>query len=297
MYLIITSIIVILLLLCAFFCIRRKRSLTKVRKMSCTKKCSLLNELAEPFGFTYQFVQDIFTTSTDAWQKESGCGDFYDQTALSANMVFDREPVYFNYRGRTWLIEFWKGQYGISTGAEAGICHADTIIPPALRRQTIFPAAEPEEMLPVRLRLIGPECPFFNLSQTHWRPGGFVMGTCTQPEDLLREAVLTCPEESMCRSFTRALIGLGYKDSEILVYGTTVQFYLTDPKVPGVPWDTWVQSYVLWKSRLSCRLYLWITRPFYSTADRLLFLYYLSPFLFRKTLRIRRIGKRTGRHS
>ena len=263
--------------------------------MSCTKKCSLLNELAEPFGFTYQFVQDIFTTSTDAWQKESGCGEFYDQTALSANMVFDREPVYFNYRGKTWLIEFWKGQYGISTGAEAGIYHADTIVPPALRRQTIFPAAEPDEMLPVRLRLMGPECPFFNLSQTHWRPGGFVMGTCTQPEDLLLEAVLTFPEESMCRAFTRSLIALGYKNSEILVYGTTAQFFLTTPKVPGIPWDTWVESYILWKSRLSCRLYLWVTRPFYSTADRLLFLYYLSPFLFRKTLCIRRIGKRTRR--
>ena len=263
--------------------------------MSCTKKCSLLNELAEPFGFTYQFVQDIFTTRTDAWQKETGYGEFYDQAALSMNMVFEREPVYFNYRGKTWLIEFWKGQYGINTGAEAGIYHADTVVPPALRRQTIFPAAEPEEMFPVSLRLIGPECPIFNLSQIHWRPGGFVMGTCIQPEDLILEATLTFPEESMCRAFTRSLIALGYKNSEILVYGTTAQFFLTTPKVPGIPWDTWVESYILWKSRLSCRLYLWVTRPFYSTADRLLFLYYLSPFLFRKTLCIRRIGKRTRR--
>ena len=295
MYLIITAVIVLLLLLCALFWLRRKRCLKKVRGMSCTKKCSLLNELAEPFGFTYQFVQDIFTTRTDAWQKETGYGDFYDQAALSMNMVFEREPVYFNYRGKTWLIEFWKGQYGINTGAEAGIYHADTVVPPALRRQTIFPAAEPEEMFPVSLRLIGPECPFFNLSQIHWRPGGFVMGTCIQPEDLILEATLTFPEESMCRAFTRSLIALGYKNSEILVYGTTAQFFLTTPKVPGIPWDTWVESYILWKSRLSCRLFLWVTRPFYSTADRLLFLYYLSPFLFRKTLCIRRIGKRTRR--
>ena len=295
MYLIITAVIVLLLLLCALFWLRRKRCLKKVRGMSCTKKCSLLNELAEPFGFTYQFVQDIFTTRTDAWQKETGYGEFYDQAALSMNMVFEREPVYFNYRGKTWLIEFWKGQYGINTGAEAGIYHADTVVPPALRRQTIFPAAEPEEMFPVSLRLIGPECPFFNLSQIHWRPGGFVMGTCIQPEDLILEATLTFPEESMCRAFTRSLIALGYKNSEILVYGTTAQFFLTTPKVPGIPWDTWVESYILWKSRLSCRLYLWVTRPFYSTADRLLFLYYLSPFLFRKTLCIHRIGKRTRR--
>ena len=36
-------------------------------------------------------------------------------------MVFDALPVYFDYQKKTWLIEFWKGQYGINTGAEIGI--------------------------------------------------------------------------------------------------------------------------------------------------------------------------------
>ena len=33
-------------------------------------------------------------------------------------MVFETLPVYFDYAGKTWLIQIWKGQYGICTGCE-----------------------------------------------------------------------------------------------------------------------------------------------------------------------------------
>ena len=33
-------------------------------------------------------------------------------------MVFETLPVYFDYAGKTWLIQIWKGQYGICTECE-----------------------------------------------------------------------------------------------------------------------------------------------------------------------------------
>ena len=36
-------------------------------------------------------------------------------------MIIDCEPIYFRYKGKKWLIEFWKGQYGMTTGGEVGI--------------------------------------------------------------------------------------------------------------------------------------------------------------------------------
>ena len=36
-------------------------------------------------------------------------------------MIMDCEPVEFSYGGKRWLIELWKGQYGITTGGEIGI--------------------------------------------------------------------------------------------------------------------------------------------------------------------------------
>ena len=133
---------------------RKRKIICRVRCMSLAEKCRLLNELAKPFGFCYDYRQDLFSTRTDAWQKDFGYGKLYDLAAPSMNMVLDTEPVYFNYQKKTWLIQFWKGQYGITAGAEMGIYHADTVIPPVLRGQTIFQAAEENEMLPMRIRLV-----------------------------------------------------------------------------------------------------------------------------------------------
>jgi hypothetical protein len=36
-------------------------------------------------------------------------------------MVIDCEPIIFNYNNKTYMIELWKGQYDLSTGAEIGI--------------------------------------------------------------------------------------------------------------------------------------------------------------------------------
>ena len=66
-------------------------------------------------------------------------------------MVFDSLPVYFNYRGRTWLIEFWKGQYGINAGGEIGIYHCDRLLSESEYRNAHFKAAGEEEMLPCTL--------------------------------------------------------------------------------------------------------------------------------------------------
>ena len=42
-----------------------------------------------------------------------------------------------------------------------------------------------------------------------------------------------------------------------------------------------------WKNRMFCWLFLFATRPFCLSLDRLLYLYYFLPFAFRKTMYVR----------
>lgn len=292
MYYLIPIPIVLLFVLFLLNYHRKKQAAEKISRMSYRKKCDLLNELAKPYGFSYQFVQDIFTARDDTWQKELGYEESLAASALSMHMVLDCEPVYFNYQGKTWLIEFRKGQYGINTGAEAGFYHADTVIPPALRPQTVFKAISDKEMLPVKLRLIGPDCPFFTLSQKHWWAAGFVMGIAAPPDDLILEVTLSFPEALMCRAFVRAMQGLGYKSSELLVSSACVQFYFTRPKAaPLVPPDPLKKKYMLFQNRTLCDLFLWTAEPFFTTVDRLLYLNETHPFLFRRLLVLRTFQK------
>lgn len=283
MYFLFPAVFVILILFLVIDHRKKQKIICRISNMSCCEKACLLNLLAEPFGFSYDSTQDIFTSRTDAWQKSFGYGKIYDHAAPSMNMVFDAEPVYFNYQKKTWLIQFWKGQYGINTGAEAGVYHADSIIPPALRSQTLFRAAEEEEMLPMQIRLFSGEETLFCCSGPHWWLTGFDTGRWTPPSGLEMEVSITFPDAEMCSSFLRSLTKLGYKWQEICLWDTTVRFLFTAPK--SVPSGAgWRSAYALWKNRIFCRFYQKITAPFCCTADRLLYLYYYLPFAFRKTI-------------
>jgi len=44
----------------------------------------------------------------------------YDEAAAPLGMIVDCEPIHFEYKGKRWLIQFWKGQYDLPTGAEVG---------------------------------------------------------------------------------------------------------------------------------------------------------------------------------
>lgn len=280
----------ILLFFLGFFL--RKRICRKICEMPNSEKYRLLNELSEPFGFCYLPEKDIFSTRMDALQREFGYTTLYDEAALSFNMIFDREPVFFNYQGKTWLIEFWKGQYGINTGAEIGIYHADGIVPPILRHQTSFEAAAPEEMLSFRLSLSANERYLFTLCHPHWWLAGFSMGMYTPPEMLTMDASISFPDEEMCRSFCRALNGLGYKTREISIYCDTVQFCFSSPKTePPLLANPWYKNMALWRTKWLTRLFLSATRPFCQTADRLLFLYFALPFAFHRTVCVRRFPR------
>ena len=106
---------ILLVLLVIWLIWRREKCKRKVKQMSEREKMILLNELTTPFGFAYEPGQDIFVSQIHAWQRKEGYEALFDNLASKFNMIMDCFPVYFDYRNRTWLIEFWKGQYGINS--------------------------------------------------------------------------------------------------------------------------------------------------------------------------------------
>ena len=79
-------------------------------------------------GFDYDNNQGIFYSRIDAWQYDYGYCRIYDEFSSPLSMIFDCEPIYFNYNNKRWLIEFWKGQYGICTGVEVGVYASERTI-------------------------------------------------------------------------------------------------------------------------------------------------------------------------
>lgn len=74
------------------------------------------------FGFKYSKKDKIFVTAENAWQRNFGYNEVYDASAPVISITYDTMRVKFNYGGFEWMIQYWKGQYGlIMVGAEIGV--------------------------------------------------------------------------------------------------------------------------------------------------------------------------------
>jgi hypothetical protein len=267
---------------------KKVRVIEKIHQMDSEQKTTLLDTLAAPYGFHYDAKKDVFCSRLSAWQRHLGYRQLYEFAALSSNMVLDAEPIYFNYQRQTWLIVLWKGQYGITTGAEVGIYHADQIIPPALRSQTVFQAITDDELCPVTITLSDVNNPRFTIQNTGWWINGFQAGTCTSPNDLTLNVSITFSNEELMEAFVAAVRTIGYRNHEVQIEDTTVSLLFSTPKSePLLPRDTLYERYILWKTRVLCDLYRSHTTPFQTTVDRMLRLYFCYPWIFRKILSLR----------
>lgn len=272
---------------------RRKKIICKIECMDKCDKCSLVEGLAKPFGYAYHCCCGYFSSTLDAWQKAAGYTWAYDYMAPRFQMVFDSLPVYFNYRGKTWLIEFWKGQYGINTGAEIGIYHADRLLSESEYRTTLFRTAGDEEMLPCSLELYEENGDFVKISERHWWLTAFIPGVFSRPSDLCLKASICFPNGEMLEAFRRGLCRAGYPEELITVQNLRLSFafHRPLPKHYGLL-TRFHRRLSQCLNRIYCRLFVWITRPFVCTEDRILFLYYYIPFCFRKLMRLRRYHRR-----
>lgn len=287
----------IFLLLCILFFLcshwRRCKIVRKICGMDRCQKLCLLNELAGPFGYAYLQDEDVMTSRTDAWQRTFGYCSLYDRAAVHFHMVFDCEPVYFDYQDRTWLIELWKGQYGINTGGEIGIYQADGLLSPDKYDSALFHSVPDDQMLPVSMDLYRRDAHLFSIRQTHWWLTGFRMGTYSEPEDLSMRASIAFPSRDMMRSFVQGLQNAGYRRCDLQICGHTVTVNFLEPCAPQPRRSRSLAARSSqWKNRIFCKIYLHITRPFTYTPDRILYLYYYLPFAFRHMLRIKQYKKR-----
>lgn len=292
LYLIIPVVILLLLLvLFLFLHFRKKRVIKKVNFLNIAEKRKVINDVIDSVGYVYDIYQDIFATRLDAPQKQFGYTTFYDLSAAYFNMVFDYETIYFNYNGRTWLIEMWKGQYGINAGCELGIYYADTIVPPDKYNTTLFHAVEANDMLDISLRLnqhrnkkLHQYVKLGQVRYRHWWLTLFKMGTFTKPKDLFVNTSIRFKDYAMLRhfldSFTKTLPDTLYKVNGLTVYFT---FYQSNRKYSF--WKKMVRRVALTLCQLYCKWFNFVTRPFENSGDKLLYIYYYLPFTLRFLLK------------
>lgn len=286
-FLVVLLILGIVLVIC-----RRRYAYKKVCSMNTIEKSELLESLISPLGYFYLPKQDVISSRNNAWQRAFGYTALFDYAAPHFHMVFDWLPIYFYYQNRTWLIELWKGQYGINTGAEVGIYYCDKILSEEERSTELFKAVEDNSALPVSFHLRKNDELLASVSKRTWWLTAFCMGRFSKPEDLLMEVSIIFPNHEMLGSFLLGLRECNFPVADIDLYHLQLTLYYSRLPANTLGWyQTVYRSVAQQSNKFFCKLYLFITRRFSTTIDRLLFLYYLLPICFRHTLRLHRYSK------
>lgn len=289
--------ILLLIVLFWFLCmLRRHRAVRCVCKKNREEKVKALNQALKPFGYRYCEKQDIIISTRNNWQRTMGYCRFYDESAVAANMVFDCEPVVFFYNGRKWLIEFWKGQYGISTGGEVGIYKArEEIRLPGIFSGTFYESVEDWELLPIEFALKKNGKILCERCALHWWLTAFLPGEYSRHESLSMEIKLTFPDCEMRNAFLEGLYRLGYEKHEVCVCNSTVRVSFTAPKSGQPKRCRFRVRLAESKNRRSCAFYRRFTGCFQTNLDKITYLICLYPKAYQFLLCAGRLSNKNRR--
>ncbi len=280
-YIIIAVIIAAAVLLSAgiVFYIRHKRFKPTPDKAAQLDK---LNGLLSGSGFGYNRNEDYFYSLDDCWQREAGYCRLYDEGAPLFNMVMDCEPVAFSYGGKRWLIELWKGQYGITTGAEIGVYATDRAdVVSDLFTGPFYEPVSDSERLDLSFRLFKNGKVLLERNARHWWLTAFKLGEFSEKSELTMRAGIKFPTLQMCDAFVRALTKIGYTSAEFRVRGRYVEIVYTTPHSPQPPLQDGIEeSAVQLVNKNNCNLYRFTTAEYADTPDKLEYIESFVPELF-----------------
>lgn len=164
------------------------------------------------FGYKYSTTEKVFITAEDSWQRNFGFEETYDTAAGVGAMSYDTIRIFFEYDNKEWMIQYWKGQYGLAfVGAEIGIYTRAKGSQPG----TYYNCANDDEKLVMSMDLyrrpisgsttyskLFSRNPFNTWWLTGFTPGSLILGTYVVPEDYTKllkmdsKIVFDTPEEA-----------------------------------------------------------------------------------------------------
>lgn len=192
-------------------------------------------------GFAYDSQKDIFYSTINAWQKNFGYTHMYDVLAPIFRMIIDTEPVKFYYNGKNWLISFWKGQYGIVTGAEIGVYYTKQ---EKINKKTVYLHVCDDELIDMDLVLYKNGKLIARLCAKHWWLAIFKLGLFSWPKELSVDVNIVFHNREMLMAFLSSFKKLGYKDNDYKIIDNTFCFKYIKPRTRKVWTRTWLIDHI-----------------------------------------------------
>lgn len=167
---------------------------------------SFVGRNGEPalIGYHIDFDDNVIYTGINVWQRELGFNIFYDVFCYLTPAFFHytTQRVKFNYDGKDWMLQLWKGRYAIANGGEVGVYTRDES-----KSGTFYDCASDEDMLVMSMDVYhGDDLLFSRPAALHWWVTGFQLSdTGYLPHSLTIVSTITMKDEEMLAAATEAL--------------------------------------------------------------------------------------------
>ena len=151
-------------------------------------------------GFEYDEAQGIYYSQLNPLQRNFGFNVAYDVAAPLTGMFYETKRIEFEYDGREWMIQIWKGQYGITSGAEIGLYNRDP------SRNFQYDCADDEDLIEMQFDFYNQnELVFSRGPEKHWWLTGFKVFHAGVPILIDLDMTLTFTDKQMAQAFVKGL--------------------------------------------------------------------------------------------
>lgn len=161
---------------------------------------STANKILIACGFEYDAKQGIYYSHLNPLQRKFGFNFVYDMAAPIAGMIYDTKRIEFVYDNREWMIQIWKGQYGITAGAEIGLYNRP------MDRVMQYDCADDEELIEMQFDFYNQNQFVFSRGpEKHWWLTGFKIFNSGVPILIDLDMTLKFTDVAMARAFYNSL--------------------------------------------------------------------------------------------
>ncbi len=168
-------------------------------------------------GFECSVYDLMIYATVNSWMRDFGFCFLYDLFSYTTpfyNYITRRYK--FDYDGKEWMIQAWKGNYLFTNGAEVGIYNREEG-----NIGTFYKCYDSQ--MNMTLKLSAGDNVIFDIQKEHWWINGFKLSeNLYEPSSLTLECSIEFPEDSMAQAFAESVKNQYRKDSSYEIQNNVV---------------------------------------------------------------------------
>lgn len=200
-------------------------------------------------GYLYEPNEGYVYNRQPTWNWLGGFNALYDALTFTAHVYADVIKIKFNYEGKDWMIQCWKGGYAVclSTGGEIGVYNKSET-----SSVDHYGAAVMDDWLKMSMTIYNKNARLLTRPfEKYWWCTGYALSICTDflsrpRKNVVMDTTIELKDAAMAELFAAELAAKGFQqidNAADLGLGNTDKFVMLDDITVRFTWQKITESW------------------------------------------------------